>query len=74
MKQEYDRSKIWREVNTNIKKGVIIRPEKCSICSRKGKIEAHHDDYSKPLDIRWLCKSCHKKLHVKIKKQLKIQN
>jgi len=29
-------------------------------------LEAHHDDYSKPLDIQWMCTSCHKRHHAKL--------
>jgi len=35
----------------------------CSICQSTKKIEAHHDDYTKPFDIRWLCEQCHKSWH-----------
>lgn len=43
--------------------GKISRPNSCSHCGYGCKPQAHHDDYSKPLDVRWLCVSCHRRLH-----------
>jgi|ERR1041385_3145838 transposase-like protein len=41
--------------------GKIQRPETCSRCGGSdSRIEASHADYSKPLEIRWLCASCHR--------------
>jgi hypothetical protein len=34
----------------------------CEKCG-KPKAQAHHDDYSKPLDVRWLCTECHGEHH-----------
>lgn len=43
-----------------IKKGILVRPDVCSFCNKqKNKIEAHHQDYNKQLDVIWLCKPCH---------------
>lgn len=35
----------------------------CAFCHSSGKVEAHHHDYSKPLDVTWLCKPCHRRFH-----------
>lgn len=45
--------------------GELVRPSTCSECSRPCKPDAHHDDYSKPLNVRWLCRACHGKAHRK---------
>lgn len=44
-----------------IKKGILKRPETCVCCGRSGsgRIVAHHPDYSKPLEVQWLCDTCH---------------
>lgn len=44
-----------------IKAGKLIK----SNCEKCGSVKAHahHDDYSKPLDVRWLCPKCHNKHH-----------
>lgn len=49
-------------VYSAIKKGVIVRGD--CWCGERG--EAHHPDYSKPLDVVWLCKLHHEKLHAMI--------
>lgn len=41
----------------------LSRPNLCSNCGMVCVPEAHHDDYDKPLDVIWLCRKCHKKLH-----------
>ena len=45
-----------------IASGKLLR-EECEYCKRID-THAHHDDYSKPLDVRWLCPRHHKLLHL----------
>jgi hypothetical protein len=44
-----------------VKKGKLIR-KPCEVCGVE-RSQAHHHDYSKPLDVRWLCKKCHEAEH-----------
>lgn len=53
-----------------LRKGVLTRPTNCSKCGESGtfkdgrsRIQAHHDDYNKPLEVRWLCQKCHHEWH-----------
>lgn len=50
-------------VGNSIRSGALIRPNICSECERTQNIQAHHDDYNKPLEVRWLCSRCHIKWH-----------
>lgn len=51
-----------RVVEAAIKAGVLTKPEACSSCGKKDcRIEAHHEDHTKPLEVTWLCVSCHRK-------------
>jgi hypothetical protein len=50
-------------VSNAIRDGKIFRPASCQQCSSGARLHAHHDDYSKPLDVRWLCVPCHEAAH-----------
>jgi hypothetical protein len=56
------------EVRKALAAGVLVKPDRCEFadlggCS--GRLEAHHDDYRRPLDVRWLCVSHHQSRHHK---------
>jgi len=58
--------------NNAIREGRLC-PCPCEVCglapakvNGRQAIEAHHDDYSKPLDVRWLCRKHHLEVHGKM--------
>lgn len=46
-----------------LRKGEIERPDTCSECGKACTPDGHHEDYTKPLDVVWLCRTCHRKRH-----------
>lgn len=48
----------------------VIEPKPCEVCGEI-EVDAHHDDYEKPLEIRWLCRTCHLKLHFRLAHKIK---
>lgn len=44
-----------------IRDGILIK-RPCEVCGA-AQVDAHHDDYSRPLDVRWLCRSHHLRHH-----------
>lgn len=49
-------------VNNALRDGRLSKGP-CHFCEAAGRVHAHHTDYSKPLDVVWLCVRCHRRLH-----------
>lgn len=72
IRKRYDYTVKYREENPKkwtahkavakmIKNGCI--PGQCEICESED-VHGHHDDYDKPLSVRWLCQEHHVAWHL----------
>ena len=52
-------------LNYHVSKGHIIKFDACQECGSKERIHGHHENYSKPLEVIWLCNKCHQRRHRK---------
>lgn len=52
------------KVHNALRTGKLER-QPCEVCGEM-KVHAHHEDYSKPLDIKWLCVKHHNERHIEI--------
>ena len=53
-----------------VRDGKLIK-QPCEVCGEL-KVDGHHDDYEKPLEVRWLCRKHHAEHHKK-ERELKRQ-
>lgn len=59
-----EKDKARRDLGNAVRHGrITVQP--CGRCGSTVKVEAHHHDYSKPLDVHWLCRGCHLSTHGK---------
>lgn len=69
-RQKYpEKYKAHNLVNNALRNKKLTKPKKCSRCGKHTDLlHAHHTEYSKPLDVQWLCSTCHGEEHSKYPK------
>ena len=67
-----DKKTLQKIAHSEVKKalniGILEKASNCSRCKQleqfgadgRSLLHAHHDDYEKPLMIRWMCSKCHR--------------
>lgn len=59
-KYYYLQSQAHLMVKLALRHGDLIQSDHCQKCGKTHvDLDAHHMDYSRPLDVVWLCRSCH---------------
>jgi len=61
-----DKKRATVAVNNAVRDGRLLKVP-CEVCGTTDRVEGHHDDYSKPLEVRWLCFKHHKEHHRKLR-------
>jgi hypothetical protein len=57
----------WREYNAAVRHGILV-PQPCERCGSSARVHGHHEDYSQPLAVNWLCYLCHARRHAELRK------
>lgn len=63
-----EQRKAHLKVQNAIKRGRLVK-QPCERCGTIKNVQAHHEDYTKPLDVMWLCAKHHKERHREIRCQ-----
>ena len=58
-----EKYKAQTAVSNAVRDGRLGKASCCQFCDSTENICGHHEDYSKPLEVVWLCARCHNLLH-----------
>lgn len=58
-----ERARARRMFGNAVRDGRVMRWPVCAVYTCSGRPEAHHPDYSRPLDVVWLCNPHHRAAH-----------
>ena len=65
-----------KAVQAAVKSGRLVQSLVCESCgqlrARRRRLDAHHEDYSKPLSVHWLCQRCHQEHHNAVRLCLRV--
>lgn len=61
LKKNRERDLVRQKVKYALKTGKLVK-QPCVKCGVKD-VDGHHEDYSKPLEVVWLCKFHHREVH-----------
>lgn len=58
---------VWAQqaLRSALRRGLTDK-EPCEVCGAD-EVDGHHDDYDRPMDVRWLCRRHHKREHRRLK-------
>ena len=61
--QKYpEKARAKRVVREALRSGKLVKGP-CTVCGTTANIHGHHADYSRPLDVTWLCGRHHREVH-----------
>jgi len=61
-----EQRKAHLKVQNALKRGRLVKAP-CERCGTTDQVQAHHEDYGKPLEVMWLCPKHHKERHREIR-------
>ena len=53
-------------VQNAVRLGKLNKPKNCLDCGLEKRLSGHHEDYSKQLEVVWLCAKCHEQRHHRV--------